>query len=119
MLAQTSLSAASAVIQSASYPRSASSIVPDFKRDRNLPASRLSCASPAASASWAGSPLASTSAWIFRPVGQSQLVERGHSNLHENRRMLQSRFGSPAVLEARPSLPGREGGLARPRQPFK
>ena len=39
----------------------ASSIVPDFKRDSSLPASRLSCASPVVNASWTGKP------WYQRP----------------------------------------------------
>src|SRR5262245_26385146 len=62
MLAQAPFLAASALIQSASYPRSASSIVLDFRRERSLPASRLSCASPAVSASRTGRPLVSTTA---------------------------------------------------------
>ena len=37
--------------QSASYPQSATSIDPDFRRDKSLAASRLSCASPVVSAS--------------------------------------------------------------------
>jgi hypothetical protein len=37
-------------------------IVPDFRRDRSLAASRLSCAFPVVSASRTGRPLASTSA---------------------------------------------------------
>jgi hypothetical protein len=53
-----------ALIQSASYPRSASSIVPDFKRDRSVPASRLSCVSPAVNASRTGRPL-------YRPPHES------------------------------------------------
>jgi hypothetical protein len=39
-VAQTLLLEASALIQSASSARSASSMVPDFRRDRSLPASR-------------------------------------------------------------------------------
>ena len=45
--------------------RSARSIDPDFKRDSSLSASRLSCASPAVSASRTGSPLVSTTACIL------------------------------------------------------
>jgi hypothetical protein len=41
-LAQEPLSVAKALIQSASYPLSASSIDPDFRRDKRLKASRLS-----------------------------------------------------------------------------
>src|SRR5262249_34719979 len=40
-LAQEPLSVAKALIQSASYPPSASSIDPDFRRDKRLKASRL------------------------------------------------------------------------------
>jgi hypothetical protein len=41
-VAEAPLSVAKALIQSASYPRSASSIDPDFRRDKRLKASRLS-----------------------------------------------------------------------------
>src|SRR5437588_11583478 len=53
------------LIQSASYPRSASSIDPDLRRDKSLAASRLSCASPVVSASRIGKPLLSTNACIL------------------------------------------------------
>jgi hypothetical protein len=43
-----------ALIQSASYPRSASSIDPDLRRDKSAAASLLSCASPGVSASRTG-----------------------------------------------------------------
>jgi hypothetical protein len=41
-LAQAPLWVAKALIQSASYPRSASTIDPDLRRDKRLKASRLS-----------------------------------------------------------------------------
>jgi MaoC like domain len=48
------------VFQSPSYPRSDKSIAPDFRRDKSLAASRLSCASPAVRAIRTGRPLPST-----------------------------------------------------------
>src|SRR3954463_5361482 len=65
MLAHAPFLMASSLIQSASYPRSASSIAPDCRRDRSFPASRTSWASPGLSASRTGRPLLSTTAWIL------------------------------------------------------
>src|SRR5262249_8661286 len=49
----------------ASYPRSASSMDPDLRRDKSAAASLLSCASPVVSASRTGKPLLSTTACIL------------------------------------------------------
>src|SRR6266700_2572951 len=79
MLAHAPLSATSVLIQSASYPRSANSIDPDFRRDSSLLASRLSCASPAVSASRTGRPLVSTKACILlvRPPLDRRIMGNG------------------------------------------
>ena len=58
MLAHAPFFMASSLIQSAPYARSASSIVPDFSRDRSVLASRLSWASPSVSANRIGRPFA-------------------------------------------------------------
>jgi hypothetical protein len=52
----------SALIQSASNPRSASNIAPDFRPDSRVRTRRLSCAWPVVSARRTGSPLVSTTA---------------------------------------------------------
>ena len=49
-----------AVLIRARHRGDVSSIIPNFRRDRSLPASRLSCASPVVSASRTGRPLVST-----------------------------------------------------------
>src|ERR1700682_1083253 len=56
MLAHAPFLRANSLIHSASYPRSASSIDPAFRRDKSLPASRLSCASPGVTARRTGRP---------------------------------------------------------------
>src|SRR5271154_6267403 len=65
MLAHAPCSPAKARIQSASYPRSASSIAPDFKSDNSSVTSRLSWASPFVSSRRTGIPLVSTQACIL------------------------------------------------------
>src|SRR5262249_50558993 len=57
MLAHAPCSPANALIQSASYPRSASNIAPDFRSDSSSVKSRLSWASPVVSARRLGFPL--------------------------------------------------------------
>ena len=49
-----------AVLIRARHRGDVSSIIPNFRRERSLPASRLSCASPVVSASRTGRPLVST-----------------------------------------------------------
>jgi membrane peptidoglycan carboxypeptidase len=59
------LTGAYALIQSASYPRSASNIVRGRNPTRSTEQSRLSCASPGVRPRRIGRPLASTTAWIL------------------------------------------------------
>src|SRR3981081_1940943 len=65
MLAHAPCSPAKALIQSASYPRSASNIAPDCKSDNSSVTSRLSWASPVVSSRRTGLPLGSPQEWIL------------------------------------------------------
>jgi hypothetical protein len=78
LLAHAPCSPANSLIQSASYPRSASNIAPDFRSDSSSVTSRLSWASPVVSSRRTGNPLVSTQACIVagrvRPKALRQIA---------------------------------------------